>query len=136
MKSIEDWHLTEKLWENIVKNITIEKGYPDDWVDIYERTYRYANRSFEFPDDFTGLAVYHRKSQFLSKGIKIFHEMEKDRIEGLGFWIEHEREFLDVHPPHTLTICCNLNESNFDEIKNLLTKWINIREMKEEKDLF
>lgn len=136
MNSTEDWLLTEKFWGNIVKNITLGKGYPDDWVDVYERFYRYANRSFEFPNDFIGLAIYHQKSKFLSKGIKIFHEVGKDKIEDLGFWIEHEREFLDIDPPHTLTICCTLNESNINAIQNLLIKWIDIREMKEEKDLF
>ncbi len=136
MKTIDDWHSTYKFWENTIKSITLEKGYPDDWIDIFNREFNYANGTpFEFPEDFTGIGVYECKSNFLSKGIRILPELDEDSDAYLYFYIEIEREYLDIYPPCTLTIRCHVNESNFNEMQNLLRKWIDTAEIKDVKDL-
>lgn len=136
IKSIKDWHEAERFWESIINSITLEKGYPDDWVNYTNRTLQYGNGSpFEFPEDFVGLGVYERRSLFLSKGIRILQALKEETPEEIVFWVYSEKEFLDVFPPYTLIIYLTLTELTLIEAQRILTTWIDIREIKEESDL-
>lgn len=125
MKSKEDWHKNARFWEKTIKTLTKRKGYPNDWVDINNRQFQFIDLTpYEFPEDYKGLAVYERKSQFLSRGIRILVDLDENGNGNSRFWVENETEYLDILPPHTLTIICKLDKSNYDYIILMLNKWI------------
>jgi len=118
------WESAERHWNDVLSRVAERHGQGGEWKPLYERAFIFADgSSYDFPDDYAGLALVDAWSERLDRGIRIFARSGVQTAPWVLAWTQEERQLPEILPRWTLVIqCCSAENSAV--VSELLDCWM------------